>query len=393
MRRKTTIFGCTAVMAMLAFATVACKDEAVLEGRPVSEWVSLLRHSDWSMQEKASDALVRMGPVTLPHLQKAMTTKDPTLRRWAAVTLGRLGPKAKPAVPKLLNRIAREEVPNIRAAIVEALARIDIKDPKVIAELEKRAKRDVDGTVKSTAERALAKGKEDPKPKSKIKAGGQDLKNWLLRDEVAKVIEGKSPAASFAIIAEVAREKRRAAIVWPGVDAEGKILGDEVLAFIFEKKGDKFKFIEKVGPLRGSEAAGKLAEVLGGADGQHVVRPCGVAKEELAAHLATQGAAFAKALEDKKPADAMAAFEQLSKAFSFTRVAYDDSVIKMLRDGFFAQAWILDLKAEGNQVPMNIKLADKEMTGMLILRPCGVGFVIGELKEQKAAAPKSDPVP
>ncbi len=386
MRRKIIILACTAVMAMLAFATVACKDEAVLEGRPVSEWVSLLRHSDWSMQEKASDALVRMGPVTLPHLQKAMTTKDPTLRRWAAVTLGRLGPKAKPAVPKLLNRIAREEVPNIRAAIVDALALIDIKDPKVIAELEKRAKRDVDSVVKSTAKQALAKGKEDPKPKVKVKAGGQDLKNWLLREGVAKAMEAKSAAASFAIIAEVAREKRRAAIVWPGVDAD-------VVAFVFEMKGDKYKFLQKVGPLRGSEAAGKLAEVLGGADGQHVVRSCGVAKEELAAHLAAQGAAFAKALEDKKPADAMAAFEQLSKAFSFTRVAYDDSVIKMLRDGLFAQAWTLDLKAGGNQVPMNVKLADKEMTGMLMLRPCGVGFVIGELKEQKAVTPKPAPVP
>ena len=169
MRRKIIIIGCMAVMAMLAIATVACKDEAMLEGRPASEWVSLLRHSDWSMQEKASDALVRMGPVTLPHLQKAMTTKDPTLRRWAAVTLGRIGPKAKPAVPKLLNRIAREEVPNIRAAIVDALAQIDPKNPKVIAEFEKRAKRDVDTSVKLTAKQALARGKDAPKPKTKPK--------------------------------------------------------------------------------------------------------------------------------------------------------------------------------------------------------------------------------
>jgi HEAT repeat protein len=68
-------------------------------------------------------ALVKIGPPALPALIDAMKDMDPTVRMWAAITLGEMGKWAADAVPALAFACA-DSSPDVRKAASEALAKI-----------------------------------------------------------------------------------------------------------------------------------------------------------------------------------------------------------------------------------------------------------------------------
>ncbi|MBN2493342.1 MAG: HEAT repeat domain-containing protein [Deltaproteobacteria bacterium] len=380
----------TILVALVLWAVVSavgCQKEPELDGRKVTEWISLLRHQDWDMQEKAADALVRLGPDALPYLKRTLKTAGPTTRRSVVVTLGKMGPAAKSAVPNLLSRLAREKVPIIRVEIIKALAAIDPRGAEVVAAFEKRKQRDVEADVRAAAARALESREAPRAPADKpgpAAPGEAQPERFELREAVAGVVGKKAPGVSFGLIAEVIREKRRAALVWPGLKA-GEILDDDVVAMVFERRQDGWKMLAEHGPLRGADAAGKLAEALGGADKQRVVRPCGVAQNELAAHLARWGASFAQARKDKQDARAMEAYEQLSRVFGYSLVAFDDALVEMLAHGAFDRPWRIDC-GQGTDCRAEIQGPEGEAAKRIAirLRPCGQGMVIGSLSQQRA---------
>lgn len=385
---------------LAALLVPACANEPTVDGKTVSDWIGLLRHQDWTVQEQAQDALTRLGPAAVPYLMRGLNAKDPTLKRGVVICLGKIGPPAKDTVPQMLSVISREEVPVIRETILKSLAAIAPKDTRVKNEFELRL-RDVDPDVRAAAQAGLDKlkpppppppkptPKGEPSPEGGVPDGGEQpaapKPEFLLRAAVQVELDKKKPGVAFGMVAEVARADCRAAIVWPAM-ADGKILDDDLVALVFEDQGDKgFRPLGEVGPL-GSDAPAKLSEALGGADKQRVIRPCGVARDALQAYLAEHGKAFADALAKGEAPKAMAAYEALTQAFSYTSVAYNDMLPEMLAKGGLAEPWTIDTSAEGSRLPVRAMVAGKPIEGSLELRPCGGGVVISKL-EQNPPAP------
>ena len=381
---------------LLVLGAAACDSEPEVDDRTVTEWIGLLRHQDWEVQQEAQDALARLGTEAVPYLKRSLRFEDPTLRRGLVRTLAQIGPPAADAVPMLLSVISREKVAVIRAAILRALAAIAPRDEEVRAEFKRRL-RDVDEDVRRAARAGLERAEAaaaPPQPAEPAAAGpvADEPRELALRAAVAEILAAEQPGVAFALVAEVERGKRRAAIVWPGMKA-GRVLDDDLVAWVFERRGeDDWRRLQQVGPLR-SDAPVVLSEALGGAEEEQVVRPCGGGRNELAAHLAEHGAAFARAREAGDGAAAMRAFEELSRAFSFRLAAHGDRLTEMALKGAFDQPWEIDTTDPGSWVPVVMRSGDGSVSGRLELRPCGGGVVIGAIEVAAAPADAGTPKP
>jgi hypothetical protein len=321
-----------------------------------------------------------MGPDAVPYLKRLVRAKDPTLRRGVVTTLGKIGPPAKEVIPGMLRRMKVEEVDVIRAEILRALTRIDPRAPGVREEFEKRG-RDRSAEVREAARlglEALAPKKPEPEKKPEERKTDAAPEAMELRESVAA--EMKKHGVAFGLVAEVVRENRRAAIVWPAIK-DGKIIDDDIVAYVFEKtKGQDWKLVKGNIGVKGSEGPNKLAEALGGADKQRVVRQCGMAREKLAAFMEEQAKAFTEALAADKPADAMAAYEALTRVFSYRLVAYDDMLPELLASGTLGKnPWKFTPVEGQNVVEVELNLKGEIKKGKLRLGPCGGGWVIAEV--------------
>jgi len=369
------------VAMFLAMFGCKCGDQLEVEGRSLAEWVGLLRHADWSTQVEAQDKISRLGPRAVPYLSKMIWAKDPTLRKGVVATLARIGPDAGDAIPALLKRMKVEKVAAIRVEILVTLAAIDPKAEGVKEEFTKRL-RDLAPEVRLAAERGLKK-LEPPKPKEKKPDDAKQPRQkqeFVLREQVSKI--EKMQGIGFGLVAEVIRKKRRAAVVWPAIK-EGKILDDDIIAFIFEQTGGEWKLIAGNIGLSAGQGANKLSEALGGADKQKVIRECGVDRDKLAFYLEEKGKGFKEALAAGNADEAMKAYEELTRAFSFRLVAYDDMLPEMLINQAFSEpAWKMDTKATG-LVSVEVSVKGKTSKGKLRLGTCGGGTVISELIEEK----------
>ena len=392
--------GISAIGLLVLFVLVlGCTSEVEIDGRTAGDWIGLLRHQDWEVQENASEALARLGPKAVPFLKQGLKAKDPTLRRGVIETLGKIGPPAWKTVPMLLSLISREEVAVIRAVILQSLARISPKDEKVQAEFNKRL-RDVDAGVREEAQKGIdllapPEPETAPPPDSAVKPevkpvalDEQEAKEplppaFVLREAVRAAVENKMPGAAFGMVAEVVRADRRAAIVWPAV-WDGKILDGDIVAFVFERKGEEhWELVAETVKLNSKDAAFRLSEALGGADDQLVVRSCGVGRDRLQAHLSEHGKAFQEGLAGGKVKASMEAYEELTKAFSFSLAAYSDDIPEMLANKVLGSPWKINTTQDGNRLGVEIRAGDKTLNFELDLRPCGRGFVIGKVIDTK----------
>jgi hypothetical protein len=369
------------VMSLLAVFGCKCEDDMKVEGKTLVEWVGLLRHADWSTQVEAQDKISRLGPRAVPYLSKMVWAKDPTLRKGVVATLARIGPDARDAIPTLLKRMKVEKVVAIRAEILFALAAIAPQAEGVKEEFTKRL-RDMAVEVRAAAERGLKKLEpptpEEQKPDQAGESG--EKAEFVLRGEVSKI--EKMQGVGFGLVAEVVREKRRAAVVWPAVKS-GKILDDDIVAFVFEQAGGEWKLVAGNIGLSGGPGANKLSEALGGADKQRVIRECGVDRDKLAVYLEEKGKGFKEALASGRVDEAVTAYEELTRAFSFRLVAYDDMLPEMLiNEAFSDPPWKIELKEKG-PVPVEIQVKGKKAQGRLRLGTCGGGTVISDLIEEK----------
>jgi hypothetical protein len=371
---------CATLSVVLAFLS-ACQKEPEVDGKPVSEWIALLRHDDWSVQGQAIGVLVRMDSAAVPFLIEALQSRDPSVRRGAVAALGRIGAHAAPAKDALLRRIAREEVPPIRARILEALLAIDPGAAEVRQEFTKRL-RDREEEVRDAARRALEALSPPPKPPAPADAGRGPAaeEGFALREAAAAEVEKIAPGTAFGVVAEVVRENRRAIIVWPAIRA-GKIIDDDRVAFVFARQGDG-PWVLQAGNLLVSAQDGpeKLSAARGGADQQRLIRPCGVPRAELAAYLRAQGCAFRDALRAGEAGRAMEAYEKLTRAFSFPMAAYSDLLPKWLSQGRLCEpALVLDPACSGASCRFTLGEGETAEPGSAALQACGSGEVIAEL--------------
>ena len=375
---------------MLGAYPLGCSSEPEIDGKKVTDWVALLRSEDWTMRDKAQQTLARMGKDAVPYLKRMVRGTDPTMRRSVVITLGKIGPPAEEVVPVLLRRMKVEKVAVIRAEILRTLAVIAPRAPGVPEEFQKRL-RDVDAEVRDAARAGLEileKPDKQPEPDARAdavdEAGPEKKKKeeLMLRDAVAAEL-GKQ-GISFGLVAEVVRASRRAAVVWPAVK-EGKILDDDIVAYVFERRGkDGWELVAGNLGLSGGGGANKLAEALGGADQQRVVRPCGVPGDDLPGYLLQKAKVFQKALEDGKPEEAMVAYEELSRAFSFRKVAYDDMLPEMLIKGAFVDSpWKFQPIEGKDTCPVEVETKDGVQKATLHFSACGGGTVISDLEAEK----------
>jgi hypothetical protein len=366
---------------LLAMFGCKCDDELEVEGKSLVEWVSLLRHADWATQVEAQDKISRLGPRAVPYLSKMVWAKDPTLRKGVVATLARIGPDAGEAIPTLLKRMKVEKVAAIRVEILVTLAGINPKAEGVKEEFTKRLK-DLAPEVRVAAERGLKK-LETPKPEEKKEpdqpAKPVEKEGFALREQLASV--DKLQGIGFGLVAEVVREKRRAAVVWPAIK-DGKILDDDIVAFVYERAGGEWKLSKGNIGLSAGQGANKLSEALGGADKQKVIRECGVDRDKLALYLEEKGKAFREALAAGDAASAVQAYEELTRAFTFRLVAYDDMLPEMLINQGFEPAWKIGTAAKG-LFPVEATVKGMPVRGWLRLGSCGGKIVISDLIEEK----------
>jgi hypothetical protein len=168
--------------------------------------------------------------------------------------------------------------------------------------------------------------------------------------------------------------------VWP-ILKDGKRQDGAIAAFVFEKQeGGRLALVAGNLKLSGAGGADELALALGGADLQQVIRPCGVARAELGAFLAAKGKAFKDALAAGKAAEAVLAYEELSRAFGLQLVVFSDALPRILLMGGIEGLLKADLAAAGDKVPVEIAADGKTRKGELLLRPCDQGVVIAEMK-------------
>lgn len=367
--------GCALVVAVLS----ACSAEPVFDGRKASEWISLMRHDDWAIREGASDTLARNAEAALPYLKKGLTSRDPAVATWVARTVGKIGPLAKPLVPIMLSRVSLEEVPGIRQALLDALQQVAPLDEPVQAEFTKRL-RDVDPDVRASAQRGLDLAKPAPPPEvAQVPPREETLE---LRAAIATVLEAMRPGTTFAEVAEIVRGERRAAILWP---AKGAVLEGAPIALVFEKKplGKDWEKIGEIGSLRESGAPLRLSEALGGTDAQRVVRSCGVERDQIGSFVETHGTALEQHLLKGELPEAMAAFEQLSRAFAFSALAYGSLFSELQNGKAFTAPWTLD-SGTAERVPVKLTLKGQPVERMLEFQACGTGVVIAGLREKSA---------
>ncbi len=370
-------------LVLLGLMLPGCKKEPQIEGKSMNDWLSLLRNREITVRERACDVLARHAADSVPHLRRFLSSADPTMRKSVVTTLGMIGPGAGAAIKGLLQRLAREEVAVIRAEILKALANIDPKAEGVAEEFTKRL-RDEDPRVRQAAQAGLDAQNPPKKPESDLEdARATQPESYILREVVAAELEKEEIA--FGLVAEVVRENRRAAIIWPGVQND-RLIESQPVGYVFEQRGEGkwIPIATKVDLTSGPE---RLVELLEGADKQRVVRACGVEKDMLPAHLEEQAQAFRKALAEKKPHEAMQAFEQLSKAFSFRIAAYTDTLPTWLQTGVIGKTGFkLEPDKNSDRYTLQMPWKAAMRSGEVRLTRCADGYAIAEINW--TAAPK-----
>lgn len=82
-------------------------------------------HDDWRW--KARRVLSRFGARTVPALMEALSSgEDPAIRRFAADSLGRLGPDARDALEALRHAAWHDEDQSVREAATAALNAVEV---------------------------------------------------------------------------------------------------------------------------------------------------------------------------------------------------------------------------------------------------------------------------
>jgi hypothetical protein len=190
-----------------------------------------------------------------------------------------------------------------------------------------------------------------------------------LRSEVAREL----PGISFGLVAVLERGDRSAAVTWPAIRG-GKILDDDIIAWVYARDGAGWRLEQ--GNLGLSHAHGreKIEQALGGAP-EHVISRCGLGKTELATHLERWPRAFAGARARGDDAEAIHAYEEWARAFSLEAAAYDDMLPEMLiasAQGELQISWSCDESA----CQARVTSSKGPETASFALQRCGDGWVL-----------------
>ncbi|MFN0116782.1 MAG: HEAT repeat domain-containing protein [Elusimicrobiota bacterium] len=112
----------------------------------IPQFINLLNNPDTLLANRASEALVSIGPLVIPELLQCLNTNDVLLKIGSIQTLGRLGSQAEQALGSLLIHLT-DSHPLVRQEIIYAIDQIGVNTPEVRASLKKLTQ-DPDDEVK-----------------------------------------------------------------------------------------------------------------------------------------------------------------------------------------------------------------------------------------------------
>jgi hypothetical protein len=190
-----------------------------------------------------------------------------------------------------------------------------------------------------------------------------------LRTEVARELA----TIKFGMVAVLERGDRRAVVVWPAI-RDGKILDDDIVAWVYVRDGAGWRREKRDLGLSHGRGREKVEQALGGAP-EHIISRCGLGKNELAAHLERWPRAFADARARAADDEAINAYEELVRAFSLEAAAYSDMLPEILiagAQGKLQMSWTCDESACQAQATS----AKGPETASFALQPCGDGWVL-----------------
>jgi HEAT repeat protein len=208
------------------------------------------------LAETAAATLVRMGEDAVEALMSQLASPSAQARRLAAESLGSVGERA--VMQGLLTRLEAEPMPEVRAAVAEAMARIDAEGAG--QQLRQLARGDTDWFVRARAYALLAEANA-PGAKEFLVEGlseiGTDLEQFSdAGDEVESIAEGPQRIRS-AIITGLRllglNEEQIAADVGQVRDAQ--LSGEETKAI-----SELLAMLRDRDPVRRAEAARQLGE-------------------------------------------------------------------------------------------------------------------------------------
>jgi HEAT repeat protein len=139
----------------LVFALCGCRAKAPYDGKSVAELERLLRNPDPAKQVQGAFGLSRLGAKAQPAVPALIEAlkKDALVRQNAALALGRIGPEAKDAVPALIDAL-RDSDWTVRRQAALALEQIGPEARQAVPALEKLT-HDPDKLVRKAAQEAL----------------------------------------------------------------------------------------------------------------------------------------------------------------------------------------------------------------------------------------------
>lgn len=132
--------------------------EPVYHGKPLREWVAQLRDKDSFVRSEAADALGELGPKAkgaVPGLVDLLQDQVDFVRVAAAAALGKLGPEASSAVPPLIAALKHKDG-LLRSTAALALGEIGPDAKGAVAPLI-NALKDAEPTVRAAAADALSR--------------------------------------------------------------------------------------------------------------------------------------------------------------------------------------------------------------------------------------------
>ena len=104
---------------------VACKQLVTLGEIAVPELVRSMAEMQGTQRWIIADVLKQIGEPAVQHLERTAELSDDALREAAIHALGRMGETGWSALPTLRRLLAVEKDPGLRAALKEAIDRLD----------------------------------------------------------------------------------------------------------------------------------------------------------------------------------------------------------------------------------------------------------------------------
>jgi HEAT repeat protein len=145
-----------------AFVCYALSTQGVAASNAIPALAALLEKGEPQTSGKAASTLVSLGALAVPSFMHALAQGDAQVRILAIDALGKIGPVARDALPKLI-QMTHNDTPGVREAAVDAIARVRPSAPEVVAALS-TALRDSNRQVRVKALEALGRTPERAGP-------------------------------------------------------------------------------------------------------------------------------------------------------------------------------------------------------------------------------------